>query len=69
MSRTLDRRHWFSDEVLGGLFGYAVGKEVAERSRRRAQRSSSQSKDDDDNGGFFLSPGIDGINLGWQRTF
>jgi membrane-associated phospholipid phosphatase len=68
MSRTLDRRHWFSDEVLGGLFGYAVGKEVAERSRRRAERTSSRSAEHDDSG-FFLSPRIDGINVGWQRTF
>lgn len=70
ISRTLDRRHWFSDEVFGGLFGFAVGKEIADRSRRRAERASANSRtSNDDDGGFFLSPGVAGVNLGWQRTF
>jgi len=68
VSRTLDRRHWLSDEVVGALFGYAVGKEVALRSlRRKGKASPRQSRHDDD--GFYLAPASDGALLGWRRTF
>lgn len=37
LGRMLDRRHWLSDNVIGLIFGYAVGKEIAVRSSRRAR--------------------------------
>ena len=36
VARLLDRRHWLSDQVVGIVFGYAVGKQVAVRSSHRA---------------------------------
>jgi len=71
LSRTLDRRHWLSDEVVGAIFGYAVGKEVAVRSLRRKQKSSSSSnaREDDGADALFVSPTFDGARFGWRRSF
>ena len=41
VGRALDHGHWTSDHVLGGIFGYAVGKEVARRSLRRKMDAST----------------------------
>jgi membrane-associated phospholipid phosphatase len=35
VGRMVDRRHWASDTFLGAVFGYAIGKEVARRSKSR----------------------------------
>ncbi len=40
VGRALDHAHWTSDHVLGGIFGYAVGKEVARRSLGRKMASA-----------------------------
>ena len=71
LSRTLDRRHWLSDEVVGAIFGYAVGKEVAVRSLRRKQKSSSSgnAREDDGADALFVSPTFDGARFGWRRSF
>src|SRR5690242_3678035 len=68
VGRLVDRRHWTSDTVLGALLGYAVGKEVAQRSRERLHRDAG---DDDSNGGGELLLGtIDGgMLIGWHVTF
>lgn len=67
VSRILDRRHWVSDQMIGGLLGYAVGKEVALRSLRRRQRAAEEA------GGasLRLMPGdaVDGIRIGVTRRF
>ena len=42
IGRMVDRRHWNSDTLLGALFGYAVGKEVALRSLNRLHEQGSQ---------------------------
>lgn len=64
LSRTADRGHWFSDHVLGGIFGYAAGREVARRSLRRAQGLPHSPV-------LSLSPasGMDGINVNLSWTF
>jgi membrane-associated phospholipid phosphatase len=42
VGRLADEAHWTSDSVLGGIFGYAVGREVARRSlKRQSQRSAA----------------------------
>jgi hypothetical protein len=41
VGRALDHGHWTSDHVLGGIFGYAVGKEVARRSLKRTMEASA----------------------------
>jgi membrane-associated phospholipid phosphatase len=72
VGREVDRRHWTSDTVLGALFGYAVGKEVARRELDRKRREGNGNHSGDDDGGsFFFSPSMDGpgVLLGWRATF
>jgi membrane-associated phospholipid phosphatase len=70
VGRILDRRHWTSDTVLGAVFGYAVGKEVALRSLRRHESSKrSASGPEPEPRGFFVTPDAAGVNVGWQWTF
>src|SRR5262249_9399431 len=70
MARTLDRRHWASDQVLGAFFGYAVGRDVALRSLRRAENASAhRGTDRDGNGGLYLAADADGARVGWRRAF
>jgi membrane-associated phospholipid phosphatase len=64
--RLLDRGHWTSDQVIGVAFGYAVGRQVALRSKRRAERRSSQSSD---NSGLFISPQGGAVRLGWSLQY
>jgi membrane-associated phospholipid phosphatase len=68
VGRTLDRRHWTSDQVIGAAFGYAVGKEIAIRSSRRAMHSAKQQSSADDSGAF-ITPTQTGIRLGWNQSF
>jgi membrane-associated phospholipid phosphatase len=69
VGREVDRRHWTSDTVLGVLFGYAVGKEVALRSRERARDDAAHGGGTDDGGSMFFAPTGDGLVVGWQRSF
>lgn len=72
VARTLDRAHWASDETLGLIFGYAVGKEVALRSsRRNAKRTASGGAEDRGKreSSVFVAPGLNGTRLGWQVNF
>lgn len=61
VGRALDHAHWTSDHVLGGIFGYAVGKEVARRSlnRKRAASAPSVTASPNGRGGFTM-------NFNWQ---
>lgn len=52
--RALDHAHWTSDSVLGGIFGYAVGKEMARRSLKRKLQSSSSVASANALGGFRM---------------
>lgn len=76
VGRIADRAHWTSDQVLGVILGYAIGREVAHRQKKREERrrlerntgttpipTSSQS-------GFYLvnHPTL-GMGIGWQRDF
>ncbi len=67
VGRLVDRRHWTSDTVLGALFGYAAGKEVALRSRERLHRDEGGGG----NGGgeLLLGPSDRGMVIGWHLTF
>lgn len=43
VGRLADEAHWFSDQVIGGILGYAVGKEIARRSlSREAERATRE---------------------------
>lgn len=60
VGRSLDHAHWMSDHVIGGAFGYAVGKEVARRSLNRKRAASAPS--------ITASPSSRGFsfNMNWQ---
>lgn len=56
LGRALDHGHWTSDHVLGGIFGYAVGKEVARRSLKRKMESApSLTASPNSQGGFTMN--------------
>lgn len=78
IGRTLDRRHWLSDQLLGAVYGYAVGKEVAIRSGRRANKAKAgrdssvadPAQSGEPKSAWFVAPGTRGDwRLGWQRSF
>ena len=66
LGRTLDRGHWTSDQLIGAAFGFAVGKQVALRSKRRAERGTSR---ESDNSGMFISPRRGALSVGWNVRF
>jgi len=68
LGRTLDRGHWTSDQLIGAAFGYAVGRQVALRSKRRAAQQSSARADGAESG-LFISPQSGAVKFGWNRVF
>lgn len=67
VGRLVDRRHWTSDTVLGLVFGYAIGKEVATRSSSRAARYGIEKATSTSS--FYITPAMSGITAGWRATF
>jgi membrane-associated phospholipid phosphatase len=67
VGRTLDRRHWLSDEVAGLFLGCGVGKEIAIRSSRRTVRVDSTRAGMSPIGEFYVAPRAGGITAGWRR--
>lgn len=68
VGRTLDRRHWLSDEVIGGIFGYAVGREIAVRALRRS-RHDTVADHDESRTSLFVAPAPAGVSLGLKSSF
>jgi hypothetical protein len=76
IARFADRAHWLSDQGVGAVFGFAIGKEVAHQQlRRMAARNAAAaggsaniappaSKD-----GFFVTRRPDEMRVGWQFSF
>jgi membrane-associated phospholipid phosphatase len=60
--RTADDAHWFSDHVIGGILGYAVGREIARRAKRRASGLPHYPV-------FGVAPIRDGISVNLNWTF
>lgn len=76
IGRTLDRRHWTSDQVFGLLFGLGAGRVVAIRSSHRANRANAANGlhgNDDDSflNHLVVEPSSlgQGYNVGWKYTF
>jgi membrane-associated phospholipid phosphatase len=77
VGRLADRAHWTSDQVLGVVFGYAIGREVALRQRKREERrraaegsSAAPAIPTSPRDGLYLvNDPQRGIGLGWQRAF
>ena len=67
IGRTLDRRHWISDEMIGGMFGYAVGREIALRAFRRSKRTAGTAEAS--HGKLSLVPTPDGVALRWSMDY
>jgi hypothetical protein len=63
IGRIADAGHWTSDTVLGGILGYAVGKEVAHRSSRRHDERKASSA------ALNISPEFGGATLRVSWTF
>ena len=62
LGRIADQGHWFSDHIAGGIFGYAVGREVARRSLRRAKGLPHAPV-------FGVSPSANGVEVNLRWTF
>jgi membrane-associated phospholipid phosphatase len=75
VGRTLDRRHWASDRVLGILYGIDAGRVVAIRSKHRANRANANGGHDDDDSllnNVFVEPFPivnNAFNIGWKYAF
>lgn len=66
VGRTLDRRHWMSDQMIGGFFGYAVGRQIAIRSRHRAQRAEATAQS---HSSVSIGPVPGGLGVRWTLDF
>jgi membrane-associated phospholipid phosphatase len=63
VGRLADRAHWTSDTMLGGILGFAVGREVAKRSLERQQERRSKGAE------AFVAPDLGGMNFGLRWSF
>ena len=63
VGRMADRAHWLSDTVLGGILGYAVGREIASRALARRQKDALNAAQ------LYMSPDPTGVTLGLRWTF
>ena len=71
VGRLADQGHWLSDQVVGTAFGYAVGREVARRQKRRLEREKSEARSTEapKGGNVYVGSGREGTKLGWSVTF
>jgi hypothetical protein len=76
MARTADRAHWTSDQLVGTVFGYAVGREIAQRQlRRQAAREAAAVANVGSatltapTEGLYLVRTGDAVWVGWQLRF
>lgn len=76
VGRIIDRGHWASDQLVGVVFAYAIGREVALRQRRRLERSREEGvvalteiPRSARPGFYVIRDDVRGIGLGWQRDF
>ena len=66
IGRTLDRRHWASDQLIGGMFGYAVGREIALRALHRSKRASTTAAS---RGRISIVPAPGGVVVRWSMDY
>jgi len=65
VGRLADEAHWTSDTVIGGILGYAVGREIARRSLARhaaggVNRTTSS---------LYMTPEPGGLSMGMRWSF
>ena len=61
VGRMADGAHWFSDQVIGAILGYAIGNEIARRQLVRQNPGGTPAMN--------LSPGLNGPMLKLSWTF
>ena len=64
IGRIADAGHWTSDTILGGILGYAIGREVARRSQAR-----HDGKPDNRRAQFQFSPEPGGATVGLKISY
>ncbi len=76
VGRIADRGHWLSDQLVGTVMGFAIGKEVARRQLKRLakeQRTTPPSPNVESRGAARGEPIImrnaNGTLLGWSHAF
>jgi PAP2 superfamily len=73
VARFADRAHWLSDQWVGSVFGYAIGKEVAHQQlRRQAARNAAAAGGASSavpTDGFYLVKRAEDVRIGWQLRF
>ena len=75
MARTADRAHWTSDQLIGTVFGYAVGREIALRQLRReaaraaAATAAGAAAVPAATDGLYFVRTRDAVRVGWQLRF
>jgi membrane-associated phospholipid phosphatase len=63
IGRIADKGHWTSDTVLGGILGYAVGREIANRALQRQSDRVTRGAQ------LYLSPDQTAVTLGMRWSF
>lgn len=61
VGRMADGAHWFSDQVIGAILGYAIGNEIARRQLVRLQPGGTPAMN--------VSPGMNGPMLQFSWSF
>lgn len=71
VGRLADQGHWLSDQVVGVAFGYAVGREVARRQKRRLERERMGGTvvETASRPGPYIGADENGTRIGWQHSF
>jgi len=72
VGRIADQGHWLSDQVVGVAFGYAVGREVARRQKRRLAREKDGApflETASRGTGPYIGADENGTRIGWQHSF
>jgi membrane-associated phospholipid phosphatase len=73
IGRIADRGHWLSDQLVGTVMGFAIGKEVARRQLNRLDFERRTSSSSGPTSGRASEPIVarteDGMLLGWRVAF
>jgi hypothetical protein len=74
VARTADRAHWTSDEWVGSVFGFAIGREIAHQQlRRKAARDATAAGSSgaalSPRDGLYFVKGAEDVKVGWQFRF
>jgi hypothetical protein len=69
VARVADRRHWTSDQFIGIVGGYAVGRTIAHRQLRRLDRQGATTDASPDYSAPRFGRSREGYRIGWTLSF